>query len=153
MSAAEDWVEAREGQPTWAPRDAALDVLREWRKGTDQGGADRGDMVATDHEVVRRVQLEQKQLARKLLRILGDGADQAARWSAFAMSALPSVNLTPAADPGQAVSPFSHRQVFGSAMASLKTVSRALSCERPPFVRMVRCRTVAKISHLWHQRR
>jgi hypothetical protein len=36
---------------------------------------------------------------------LGDGADQAARWSAFAISATPSVNLTPAMTMGKQFHP------------------------------------------------
>jgi hypothetical protein len=44
---------------------------------------------------------------------------------------------------GNWFSPFSRRQVLAAAMTSLKTISRAVSCDNAPLVRTVRCRTVA----------
>lgn len=61
------------------------------------------------------------------------------------MSAMPSVNLTPAMTMGKQFSPVSRRQVFDAAMASLKTIRWAVFWESAPFVRTVRCRTVAKM--------
>src|SRR5215212_3072400 len=44
---------------------------------------------------------------------------------------------------GNWFSPFSRRRVFAAAMTSLKTISRAVSCDSAPLVRTVRWRTVA----------
>src|SRR5437588_1488201 len=51
--------------------------------------------------------------------------------------------MTPAMTFGNWFSPFSRRQVFAAAMISLNTIKRAVSCDRAPRVRTVRCRTVA----------
>ena len=61
---------------------------------------------------------------------LGYAAGQAARWS---VTAMPSVNLTPAMTIGKRFSPFSRRQVLDAAMTSLKTMRRAVLCERAPW--------------------
>lgn len=60
------------------------------------------------------------------------------------MNATPSVNLMPAMTIGKRFSPFSRRQVFDAAITSLKTINRAVFCDKAPFVLTVRCRTVAK---------
>jgi hypothetical protein len=46
---------------------------------------------------------------------LGDGADQAARFSDVVMTATPSVNVTPSMTIGNWFAPFSRRQVFAAA--------------------------------------
>ena len=60
------------------------------------------------------------------------------------MTSVPSLNVTPATTLGNRFSPFSLRQVLAAAMTSLKTISRAVLGDKAPFVRTVRCRTVAK---------
>lgn len=52
--------------------------------------------------------------------------------------------MTPAMTIGNWFSPFSRRQVLAALMTSLKTMSRAVVCDRLPLVRTVRCLTVAK---------
>jgi len=63
---------------------------------------------------------------------------------AFAVSATPLVNLTPAMTRGKRFSPFNRRQVLDAAITSLKTMRHAVRCESAPFVRTVLWRTVAK---------
>ena len=69
---------------------------------------------------------------------LGDGAR-----SGEAV-ATPSVTVTPARSIGNRYSPSRRHQGFEAAMTSLKTMSRAVVCDSAPFVRTVRCLTVAK---------
>ncbi len=49
---------------------------------------------------------------------------------------------------GNWLSPFNLRQVLAAAMTSLKTMSRAVSCDSAPLVRTVRCyiRTLMMVS-------
>jgi len=47
-------------------------------------------------------------------------------------------------DLRQLVLTCSLRQVFDAAITSLKTIKRAVSCDSAPFIRTVRCLTVAK---------
>ena len=51
--------------------------------------------------------------------------------------------MTPSITLGNWFSPFSRRQVLAAAITSLNTISLAVSWDRAPFVRTVRCRTVA----------
>src|ERR671916_1388735 len=74
---------------------------------------------------------------------MGDAADQAACLSGVAMTATPSVNVMPVITLGNWFSPFSRRQVREAAMTSVKTINLAVFSDRAPFVRTVRCRTVA----------
>src|SRR5712672_265334 len=56
---------------------------------------------------------------------------------------MPFWNLTPWTTFGNWFSPFNRRQVFAAAVTSLNTMSLAVVADRDPFVRTVRCRTVA----------
>src|ERR1700687_3334043 len=59
------------------------------------------------------------------------------------MTSMPFWNLTPWTTFGNWFSPFNRRQVFAAAVTSLNTISLAVFVDRAPFVRTVRCRTVA----------
>ena len=59
------------------------------------------------------------------------------------MTSVPSRKMTPATTFGNWFSPFSRRQVLAAAITSLNTISLAVVGESAPFVRTVRCRTVA----------
>ena len=59
------------------------------------------------------------------------------------MTSLPSWKVTPATTFGNWFSPLSRRQPLAAAITSLNTMSRAVVGDSAPFVRTVRCRTVA----------
>src|SRR3954453_8134906 len=59
------------------------------------------------------------------------------------MTSTPSLKVTPSTTFGNWFSPFSRRQVLAAAITSLNTISLAVSCDKAPFVRTVRWRTVA----------
>ena len=59
------------------------------------------------------------------------------------MTSTPSRKVTPVITFGNWFCPFKRRQVREAAISSLKTISKAVCCERAPLVRTVRCRTVA----------
>ncbi len=56
---------------------------------------------------------------------------------------MPSVNLMPSTTRGNWFAPFSRRHFFEAARTRVKTISFTVFCERAPFVRTVRRRTVA----------
>src|SRR4028118_1365921 len=62
----------------------------------------------------------------------------------MSVTSTPFLNVTPWMTLGNWFSPFSRRQVLAAAMTSLNTISRAVSRDRAPLVRTVRCRTAAK---------
>jgi len=59
------------------------------------------------------------------------------------MTSTPFWNLTPRTTFGNWFSPFNRRHVLAAAETSLKTMSLAVLGDSDPFVRTVRCRTVA----------
>ena len=56
---------------------------------------------------------------------------------------MPLRKVTPATTFGNWFSPFNRRQVLDAAITSLNTMRRAVSCDSAPFMRTVRCLTVA----------
>ena len=70
--------------------------------------------------------------------------DQAALVLAGSLLATPSVNLTPSMTRGNWFAPFRRRHFFDAARTRVNTISFTVFCDRAPFVRTVRCRTVAK---------
>ena len=73
---------------------------------------------------------------RELCRELGDAVIRRRSAAGVLMTSTPSVNVTPWMTLGNWFSPFSWRQVLAAAMTSLNTISRAVSCDSAPLVRM-----------------
>ena len=61
----------------------------------------------------------------------------------MSVTSTPLRDVTPWTTLGNWFSPFSRCQVLAAAITSLNTISRAVSCDSAPFVRTVRCLTVA----------
>jgi len=70
--------------------------------------------------------------------------DQAALVSAASVTSTPSVTLIPSMTFGNWFLPLRRRDNFEAAWIRRKTISLAVFCDRAPFVRTLRCGTVAK---------
>ena len=81
-------------------------------------------------------------VATELRGKVSDGVNQAADFI-LAASSIPSLNFTPSMTFDNWFWPRNRRQVFDASITSLNTMRRALSCESAPFMRTVRCLTVA----------
>src|ERR1700728_2176413 len=73
---------------------------------------------------------------------VGDGVNQAADLISVTAS-IPSLNFIRRATFGNWFSPCTRRQVLDAAITSLNTMRIEVSCDRAPFMRTLRCLTVA----------